>query len=134
MTLTIQLTPDLEARLLQQAARAGMDASEFVVSALASRLAQVASSGPNCSKEEAELLSAISQGLPEQLWQRYRDLVSRRQSESLSAGEHAELIGLSNQIEEDHACRMEYVARLARLRNVSLASLMEQLGIRPPHA
>ncbi len=133
MTLTIHLTPDMEARLLRHAANAGMDASEFVVSTLASRLEQTSAAGLHCGKDEAELLSAIGQGLPEQLWQRYRELGSRRQAASLSAEEHAELIGLSNLIEEDHARRMEYMARLATLRKVSLTALMEQMGIRPPH-
>jgi hypothetical protein len=132
MTLTIQLTPDLEARLLQQAASAGMDAGQFVVSTLTSRLEQAEKPPAHCGKDEAALLSAISQGLPEELWLHYRALASRRQTESLSTEEQAELIQLSNRIEEDHAHRMEHLVSLARLRNVSLRTLMEQMGIRPP--
>jgi hypothetical protein len=109
-----------------------MDAGEFVVSALASRLSQTPPS-PHCSKEEAELLAAISQGLPEPLWQRYRSLLSQRDAGTLTANEQAELIELSNQIEEDHARRLELLARLATLRNESLAVLMQEMGIRPPH-
>jgi hypothetical protein len=134
MTLTIQLSPDLEARLLRQAASAGMDASAFVVTALASHLEQSTSADSRCGKDEAGLLSAISEGLPEPLWQRYRALVSRRENETLSPNDHAELIALSDQIEEDHARRMEHLAKLALLRGVSLAVLMEQMDIRPPHA
>ena len=133
MTLTIQLTPELEASLIRQAASAGMDASEFVVSALASRLSQAPGPSPHCSKEDAELLAAISQGLPEPLWQRYRTLLAQRDAEALTVDEHAELIGLSSQIEEDHARRLELLARLATLRSVSLPALMQQMGIRPPH-
>ncbi len=133
MTLTIQLAPDLEALLLEQAANAGMDASQFVASTLASQLKPPVASSPHCGKVEADLLAAISLGLPEPLWQRYRFLVSRRINESLTAEEHAELIRLSDQIEQDHADRMANVASLARLRKVPLETLMSQLGIRPPH-
>src|SRR5689334_20118490 len=104
MPLTIQLTPDLEARLLQQAARAGMNASEFVATTLASQLAKSARDNC-CSQEESQLLSGINQGLPEELWRRYQFLISRRQAESLSGEEQLELISLSNEIEEDHARR-----------------------------
>lgn len=133
MTLTIQLPPDLEARLLRQAASAGMDAGEFVVSTLASRLEQPKRPHAASSDAEAELLLAINQGLSEEMWQRYRALDSRRQAETLSTEEQAELAQLSDRIEEDHACRMERMAQLAALRGTSLPALMEQMGIHPPH-
>lgn len=86
---------------------------------------------PHLSQKESILLQKINQGIPETLWRPYKKLVSRRDHGSLTPEEHEELIRLSDQIEELHAKRMEYLVELAQLRQVSLTDLMDALSIYP---
>src|SRR5262249_23560147 len=78
---------------------------------------------------EAVLLQKINQGPDPVTWNRYHELVARRRAEALEAGEHAELIALSNQIEEANAVRLEHLVKLAQLRRTTLRGVMEQLGL-----
>ena len=65
-------------------------------------------------------------------WDRYYTLVAKRRNGVLSEDESAELTAASNRIEEQNARRMEHLAELARLRNVTLTELLDQLGIVSP--
>lgn len=133
MTLTIDLTPELEAQLRAEAASKGVDASTFVVRALEKQLQRKSNQRvpSTLSQEESALLQQINQGLPETVWQEYHDLVAKRRSEILTPEEHTRLIALSDSIEEAHAVRMAHVAELARWRQVPLKTLMGQLGLKP---
>ena len=71
-------------------------------------------------------------GIPPEVQMRYDELIARRRAESLSPGEHSELLDLSEQVEEFEAQRIEYLPELARLRRVSLVEFMADLGIRTP--
>ena len=86
---------------------------------------------PHLSQKESKLLQKINRGIPETLWQPYKKLVARRDNGTLTPEEHEELIRLSDQIEELHAKRMEYLVELAQLRQVSLPDLMDALSIYP---
>jgi hypothetical protein len=133
MTLTLDITPELESQLRREAAQKGLDPAGYVLKALGELLENArAGSAARLGAEEARLLLKINEGLPETTWRRYRELVARRQAETLTSGEHEELIARSDHIEEVHARRLGYVAELARLRGVSLESLIEELGIRAP--
>jgi hypothetical protein len=77
-------------------------------------------------------LQEINLGLPEEVWQRYRVLIQKRQAEMLEESEQAELTAISDQIEELNVRRMERLAELAQLRNSSLRAVIEQLGIKAP--
>jgi hypothetical protein len=81
---------------------------------------------------EAELLQEINQGLNDDFWERYRALIRRRQDETLSDEDRAELIRLTDQVEAMNASRMEHLAQLARLRGKPLRAVMQELGINPP--
>ncbi len=83
------------------------------------------------SERESELLLAINRGLPAEVAKRYRILVDRRRSGSLSPEEHQELHRLTDQAEELQAERIEHLAELSRLQGKPLGALMEELGIRP---
>jgi len=50
----------------------------------------------------------------------------------LTSQEQAELIALSDQMEEINVQRMENVIQLARLRQTSVDALMDDLGIKSP--
>jgi len=78
---------------------------------------------------EAQLLLTINQGIPPNLRTRYQALCTKRETETLNDQEYETLIQLSNQIEQIGAKRLEDLAKLAQLRQVSLLALMETLGI-----
>ena len=82
--------------------------------------------------KEAELLQKIKQGLPAETQRRLDLLTAKRRAETLTDEEYEELLELVNEIELRDAKRVEYLAELAQLRNVSLRTLMQQLDIRPP--
>jgi hypothetical protein len=82
-------------------------------------------------EEESQLLIKINQGVPPDLHAQYQMLRQKRESETLTETEHITLIQLSNQIEQIGAQRLEALANLAQLRQVSLLDLMETLGIQP---
>lgn len=131
MTLTIDLKPELEARLRAEAARHGVDAQAFVLRALEERLGHAGGAATALSAKEAELLAQVSLGMPADVWRRYHALVGKRDDAILTPAEHAELIELSDRIEEANARRVGPLVELARLRGVTLAELMAHLGITP---
>lgn len=89
---------------------------------------------PRLPADEASLLQQINQGLPDDLQNRFDELVARRRAETLTPQEHAQLLALTEQIEQADARRLEHLVELSRLRKVPLKQLMEQLGLRPrPH-
>jgi hypothetical protein len=133
MTITINITPELESQLREQAAKQGLDASEYIVNALQKDLRQPQNQyAPSLPEAEAHLLQQINQGLPPEFWQRYHELLDKRRAETLAPDEQATLITLSDQIEEFNARRIECLIQLARLRQTSLPALMEQRGIKTP--
>lgn len=81
--------------------------------------------------DEAHLLDKINQGIPSELRRQYQNLYPKREAETLTEEEHQSLIELSSQIEEFGAQRLSALAELAKLRQVSLAEIMETLGIQP---
>jgi hypothetical protein len=82
--------------------------------------------------EETVLLSAINQGIPSALHDRYEILLEKRDDETLTEAEYAELLAISNQIEAFGVKRIEALAKLATLRQVPLLKLMGDLGIQSP--
>jgi hypothetical protein len=80
-------------------------------------------------EEETQLLLQINQGIPPDLRTSYQALRVKRGTETLNAQEYETLIQLSNQIEQIGTQRLEALAKLAQLRQVSLLDLMETLGI-----
>lgn len=87
---------------------------------------------PSLSPDETELLQAINRGVPGEVRERFEALVERREEGTLTPDEHAELLRLTDEIEAEDARRAERLARLARLRGVSLAAVMDDLGIHAP--
>lgn len=86
---------------------------------------------PEKENKESDLLQKIGLGIPVATWKRYNYLKDLRDREQLGLEEHAELIRISDQIEEVNTERMKYLVELAKLRNVPLRELMETLGIKP---
>ncbi|MBI3913009.1 MAG: STAS/SEC14 domain-containing protein [Chloroflexi bacterium] len=105
------------------------DLEQFVSQVIALRAKRQASSLP---RVEAELLLKINEGISPEIQARYNELIAKRQAETLTPDEYAELLRLTQQVEKLEVRRVEYLAELARLRGTSLPALMEILGIRPP--
>jgi hypothetical protein len=82
--------------------------------------------------EETVLLSAINQGIPSALHDRYEILLEKRDDETLTEAAYAELLDICNQIEAFGVKRIEALAKLATIRQVPLLKFMEDLGIQSP--
>jgi hypothetical protein len=130
MSITLELSPDIQRDLEQAAKQAGLTPDAYVLATLRERLPKNLDQS-QLSKREAELLLAINQSLSQMQWQRYHALVAKRRAEQLLDDEQLELMSLSNQLEEAHAKRMGYLAELAQLRQTSLDKLMSGLGLTP---
>jgi len=87
---------------------------------------------PSLSEQEAELLEKINRGLPAKIQKRYDELTARLRLETIEPDEHQELLKLIDRIELAAAERLKHLIELAGLRQVSLDTLMKQLGIQPP--
>ena len=85
------------------------------------------------SPEEKELLQQIkAQRLPPDLRRRFRELIRKRQDETLTSREHRELVCLTDQVEQMNVVRLECLRELARLRNTTLKALMDELALKAP--
>lgn len=60
-----------------------------------------------------------------------RELDRLRRTDSLDASQQAEMVKLYDEIEANHARRMEAAVELARRWQVSLDSMLDQLGLTP---
>ena len=131
MTMTIDLTPELETRLRDEAAKEGLAPDRFILSAVEERLRQRHSEQnvPHLSIAESELMRKINAGLSVETWQQYRELRAKCQAETLTPEEHQILIKLSDQVEMDYAQRLGFVLELSRLHGISLEEQMKALGI-----
>lgn len=76
------------------------------------------------------MLLKINQGIPTDLQHRFNELVAKRQSLTLSKAEHTELIQLGDHIEQLNTERIKHLAALAKLRNRSLAEIMQDSDFR----
>jgi hypothetical protein len=100
----------------------------FVSQVLTLRAKRIA---PSLPEEEAGLLQKINQGLPPDVQQHYDELTAKRRAETLTPEEHQELLALIDRIERADAERVQALTELAQLHNVSVTTLMAELGIHP---
>jgi hypothetical protein len=131
--MTIEIAPELERQLRQEAARSGLAPDAYIVEAVQARLRQRRHRprAPRLSPVEAQLLAKINLGLSPTEWERYHALVARRKAETLTPDEQTELIALSDRLEAANAQRIECLAALARVRNTTLDVLIRDLGLAP---
>jgi len=132
VTLTIEINPELEDQLRNEAKKAGLEPKDYVLSTLKDRLRHPEPEMPYLTERESDLLLQINEGLPQELWHRYNELRKKPREESLTADEHALLIEISDSIESANARRVEKLVELARVRKVSLEALIHELGIKAP--
>ena len=89
---------------------------------------------PYLPQRESELLQQINLSLPAEKRQRYAELNAKLLDETITLAENQELGELIEQIEQADVERLQALVELAQLRNMSLARLMEQIGVsQSPH-
>lgn len=128
---TIQVEAHLSPRDLLRAAEQ-LDPAElqqFVTDVLGLRASRQA---PRLSAAESALLLIVNQGLPEDLQRRYADLITQRRQQTLTPEEHADLLRLTDQVEQLDVQRLAALSQLAQLRQMTLPALMASLGLRAP--
>ena len=133
--LKVQVTSQIEIdidEVLKSVAQLESDDLEQVVNKLIALQAQRRAA--SLSPAETDLLQQINQGLPSTIRTRYRELHAKLHEETITPAEHEELLQLSDQIEQADAERLRHLIALAQLRQVSVDTLMDQLGIRRPPA
>ncbi len=114
-------------QLLQTAASlTSQELENFVNQAIVLRAKRNAS---NVTKTEAELLFKINRGLPAKLQKRFDLLSEKLDSETISAKEREEFLKLTDRIEKQDAERIEFLGKLAEIRQISLDDLMRDLKI-----
>ncbi len=86
---------------------------------------------PEVSKTEAELLRKINREMPKALHHRYRELIASRRAETLTQSEYAELLQLTDRVEQQDTERLRCLTELACIRKISLTELLDELGIEP---
>src|SRR5918912_919719 len=87
---------------------------------------------PHLIQAETALLLQINEGISAETQQRFDELVAKRQAETITPEELAELSQLTDQSEQRDAQRVAALEALAHLRRMTLADLMDSLGISPP--
>ena len=127
MSITINIESDLMERLGKLAAAKGFQLDDFIVKMLEEQIPTQQLSVDE--KRQLELLEKINMGLPIALWERYTLLKAKRQEETLTLSEQADLIDITDQIEQANAARMPFLIELAQLRNISLESLFQELDL-----
>lgn len=88
------------------------------------------------SAQEAQLLEAIENHLPEDEQAHLNTLRDRCEWDELSEAEHQELIGYEDLLEQQRVERLEALIELAKLRNIDLMRLNQQVQSKsqPSHA
>jgi hypothetical protein len=86
---------------------------------------------PRLSKKETVLFLSINRHLTPEQQERYDELRAKREDETLTPAEHAELLQFVAEIETLWIDRLQALLALARLRHISPQRLMQQLGINP---
>ena len=133
MNVTLNVPPEMERKLKQAARQLGLNPDSYIVRLLQQEL-QARVTPARLSPAETDLLQRINSSLSTVEWEQYRTLLMKRDVETLSNDEQAELIALSDQIEEGNVRRMEAVAELARVRKVTVPEIMTTLGLSLAHA
>ena len=125
--VTSQIEIDLDEVLRGLARLGSKELEQFVEKVIA---LQAQRRAPSLPKDETELLQQINCGLPADIRQRYDALNAKLHDETITPQEHAEFLALIDRVELADAERMQRLIALARLRGVSVDTLIEQLGIR----
>jgi hypothetical protein len=130
--MTLELAPELEAALRALAETEGVEPERYALRLVQEGVRHHTACPVRLPREEAILLEQLNQGLAPEMWQRYHELIAKRRAETLTPDEQATLIRMSDEIEAWNVRRLSLLIELARLRNLPVPKLMEDLGLRAP--
>jgi len=88
----------------------------------------VASPSPEPAESEADLIEALSSGLPDEFWRTYQAL-KKAGNPDLPESEVSLLTAMTDQIEQADAARLEAAAKLAELRGISFDEVVREFEI-----
>lgn len=131
MTLTLNLDPQIEQQLRQEAQRRGLQPDDYILEAIRERLRQSAPLPPHLAAREAALLGRMDLGLSQEQWARFHTLARKLEDGSFAPLEREEFVSLNNRIEKANARRLEALAELSGLRRLPIEQVMAELGIAP---
>ena len=131
MTLTVELPASVEQRVRQRAAQVGHAPEAIVADLVRDHFSAEVTVPDALTKEETEWLKQAIEVPPPGLRERWRELDRLRRTDRLDPNHQAEMVKLYDEIEANHARRMEAAVKLARRWQVSLDSMMDQLGLTP---
>jgi|GEM_PF-1552909 len=104
---------------------------QHIAQALSLRAQHTATSSPTT---ESELLRRINTGFSDEFYTRLDNLIAKRQDDTLSSEEHAELMRMLDQVEARDVSRLYDLMALAQIRSTTVPQLVAALGIHPrPH-
>ena len=126
---TVQIAAD---QLLEAARQLPPPELNQLVERLVAWRTQLLNAVPRLSADETTLLLKINQGFAPAPQQRYDELLEKRDARTLTPDEYQELLALTDQVEAFNVERVQALADLARLRQVSLSEVMNQLGLAIP--
>jgi hypothetical protein len=84
--------------------------------------------------EEVILLKKIKAMIPLSVVKRFKELQTKQQNNTISEKEYAEIIVITDFIEEKSAERVTLLAELAKIRQVPLIELVKQIPLKDYHA
>jgi hypothetical protein len=128
MSIKIELPLELEKQLEANAKVLGLSAEEYVLLLIKN---DIKTPEEIQRRQELMLLQQINQGLEEEVWVRYFHLMDLREQNIINQEEYEELLNLTETVEQDHAERINKIAHLAKIRQVDIKTLMNELGISP---
>ncbi|MEM6633086.1 MAG: hypothetical protein AAF694_25670 [Bacteroidota bacterium] len=134
MAITLHLSQELEHRLREKADNEGVSVANYIVNTLESQVNMQASVLENDQSQELDLVQKINDqkaNLSNEWWDEYQYLSNEDDRGTLSKKGRKRLIQLNDQKEQSHARLIELSMQLAKLRNTSLRSIMEEFGIQP---
>ena len=132
MTLTVELPESLEQRIRDRAAELGGDPETVVANLVRDHFSPaVAAPFAALTEEETRWFRQVNEVPPAGVRDRWRELDRLRRAGQLKENQQAELTKLYDQIEAHHVRRIAAAAELAKLWQVSLDSVVNQLGLSP---
>jgi hypothetical protein len=128
MTLHLELPQGIEQQLIQEANLQGVSVDKYLVQFLTRTLHKPKRQS---KLSESTLLKKINLDFSEAEWTEYKQLIKLRRTETINEQAYERLLFLGEKLELANAERFKYLIELAKLRQVSLPQLMEDLGIKP---
>lgn len=130
MILKVELPASLEQRIRDRAAQLGGDPESIVANLVRDYFAAVADAPfVALTDEETKWFKQVNDVPPAGVRERWRELDRLRREEQLDENQRAEMTSLYDQIEANHGRRIAAAAELAKLWQVSLDSVIDQLGL-----